>query len=109
MFPYILGRSKASETLLLGEPLTAAEAYQFNFVSRTFKIEELDSVIWPKLQKYSELPSNALTQGKRLIKEGIVDNLLKANDSECQQLLQSFQHPEFFQAIMDFAQRKSKL
>lgn len=109
MLPLILGRSKASETLLLGEPLTAANAYQFNFVSRIFKLEELDSVVWPKLQKYSELPPNALIQGKRLIKEGFVDNLLKANDAECQQLLQSFQHPEFFQAIMDFAQRKSKL
>ncbi|KAH8326943.1 hypothetical protein KR074_006216 [Drosophila pseudoananassae] len=109
MLPLILGRSKASETLLLGEPLYAAEAYQFNFVSRIFKIAELDSVVWPKLQKYSELPPNALTHGKRLIKEGFVDNLLKANDAECQQLLLSFQHPEFFQAIMDFAQRKSKL
>ncbi|XP_016994150.2 enoyl-CoA delta isomerase 2 [Drosophila takahashii] len=108
MLPLILGRSKASETLLLNEPLSAQEAYQFNFVSRIFKASELDSVIWPKLRQYSELPTNSLLQGKRLIKEGFVENLIKANESECKQLLQQFQHPEFFQAIMDFASRKAK-
>jgi len=108
MLPLILGRSKASETLLLNEPLSAQEAYQFNFVSRIFKTSELDSVVWPKLRQYSELPANSLLQGKRLIKEGFVENLIRANESECKQLLQQFQHPEFFQAIMDFASRKAK-
>ncbi|KAH8297672.1 hypothetical protein KR054_005222 [Drosophila jambulina] len=108
MLPLILGRSKASEVLLLNEPLSAAEAYNFNFVSRVYKSTEVDSVIWPKLRQYAELPPNSLLQGKRLIKEGFLEGLLKANDSECRQLLESFQHPEFFQAIMDFASRKSK-
>ncbi|KAH8260556.1 hypothetical protein KR038_006224 [Drosophila bunnanda] len=108
MLPLILGRSKASEVLLLNEPLSAAEAYNFNFVSRVYKSSEADSVIWPKLRQYAELPPNSLQQGKRLIKEGFLEGLLKANDSECRQLLESFQHPEFFQAIMDFASRKTK-
>ncbi|KAH8386177.1 enoyl-CoA delta isomerase 2, mitochondrial [Drosophila serrata] len=108
MLPLILGRSKASEVLLLNEPLSAAEAYSFNFVSRVYKSSEADSVIWPKLRQYAELPPNSLRQGKRLIKEGFLEGLLKANDSECRQLLECFQHPEFFQAIMDFASRKNK-
>ncbi|EDW92763.1 enoyl-CoA delta isomerase 2 [Drosophila yakuba] len=108
MLPLILGRSKASEVLLLNERLSAQEAYQFNFVSRIFKASELESLIWPKLREYSELPTNSLLQGKRLIKEGFVENLIQANEAECKQLLQQFQHPEFFQAIMDFASRKNK-
>ncbi|KAH8298650.1 hypothetical protein KR018_008566 [Drosophila ironensis] len=109
LLPLILGRSKATETLLLGEPLSAADAYQFNFVSRVYKLEETDSVVWPKIRQYAELPPNALIQGKRLIKEGFVENLLKANDAECVQLLKSFRHPEFSQALKNFANRKSKL
>ncbi|KAI8039026.1 enoyl-CoA delta isomerase 2 [Drosophila gunungcola] len=108
MLPLILGRSKASETLLLSEPLSAQEAYQFNFVSRIFKASQLDSVVWPKLRQYSELPQNSLLQGKRLVKEGFLENLLKANEAECKQLLLQFQHSEFAQAIMDFASRKIK-
>jgi len=108
MLPLILGRSKASEILLLGEPLSAQEAYQFNFVSRIFKASELESVIWPKLRQYSELPTNSLLQGKRLVKDGFLENLIKANEAECKQLLQQFQHPEFAQAIIDFASRKNK-
>ncbi|KAM8709840.1 hypothetical protein ACLKA7_016617 [Drosophila subpalustris] len=45
-FPLIMGRSKATEMLLLNEKLTAQEAYHFNFVSRIFKLSELDSVVF---------------------------------------------------------------
>ncbi|KAH8380196.1 hypothetical protein KR009_009441 [Drosophila setifemur] len=110
MLPRILGRSKATEALLLNEPLTAQEAYHFNFVSRVYKESEVDAVVWPKLRQYSQLPRNSLIQGKRLIKEGFLEGLLKANDSECTQLRLCFEHNDFLQAIMDFATRKrSKL
>ncbi|EDW39439.1 GL16867 [Drosophila persimilis] len=109
LLPMILGRSKASEILLLNEKLSSAEAYNFNFVSRIYKTEELDSVVWPKLREFSALPPTSLKEGKRLIKEGFLANLLKANDAECTELLNRFQGDEFIQAIMDFATRKSKL
>ncbi|XP_016987248.2 enoyl-CoA delta isomerase 2-like [Drosophila rhopaloa] len=108
MLPLILGRSKASEILLLNERLSAQEAYQFNFVSRVFKTSELDSVIWPKLRQYSELPTNSLLQGKRLIKEGFLKNILEDNEAGFKQLLLELQHSEFFQAITGFSSRNAK-
>ncbi|XP_034657004.1 enoyl-CoA delta isomerase 2, mitochondrial-like [Drosophila subobscura] len=109
MLPRILGRSKASEMLLLNEKLSSAEAYSFNFVSRVYKTEELDSVVWPKLREFSTLPPISLKEGKSLIREGFLASLLKANDAECTELINRFQGDEFIQAIMDFATRKSKL
>ncbi|XP_022219590.2 enoyl-CoA delta isomerase 2-like [Drosophila obscura] len=109
MLPMILGRSKASEMLLLNEKLSSAEAYNFNFVSRVYKSEELESVIWPKLREFSTLPPNSLKEGKRLIKEGFLANLLKAHEAECKELINRFHEEEFLQVIRNFGKRKSKL
>ncbi|XP_068142575.1 enoyl-CoA delta isomerase 2 [Drosophila tropicalis] len=109
LLPLILGRSKATEMLLLNEKLSATDAYNFNLVSRIFKTDELKSVIWPKLEEYSRFPPNSMREGKRLIRENFLANLLHANDAECKQLLKCFQGDEFVQAIIDFASRKSKL
>ncbi|XP_034657005.1 enoyl-CoA delta isomerase 2, mitochondrial-like [Drosophila subobscura] len=109
MLPRILGRSKASEMLLLNEKLSSAEAYSFNFVSRVYKTEELDSVVWPKLREFSTLPPISLKEGKRLVREGFLENLVKAHEAECKELINRFHAEEFLQVIRNFGKRKSKL
>lgn len=107
MFPLILGRSKASEIILLNEKLTAQEAYQYHFVSRVFKLSELDSVIWPKIREYSKFPPNSMRESKRLVKKALHDNLIRARDAECEILSTRYYDSEFIQAIFDFGMRKS--
>ncbi|KAL7733853.1 hypothetical protein ACLKA6_011570 [Drosophila palustris] len=108
-FPLIMGRSKATEMLLLNEKLTAQEAYHFNFVSRIFKLSELDSVVWPKIREYAELPPNSMRESKRLINLSLRENLIRANDEECVELLKRLHGEEFVLAMINFANRKSKL
>ncbi|XP_064545588.1 enoyl-CoA delta isomerase 2 [Drosophila montana] len=109
MFPLIMGRSKATEMLVLNEKLSAQEAYHFNFVSHIFKLSELESVVWPKIRQYAELPPNSMRECKRLIQLGLRDNLVRANDAECEALLRRMYDDECMQAIINFAMRKSKL
>ncbi|KAM7355547.1 dodecenoyl-CoA delta-isomerase [Cochliomyia hominivorax] len=109
LFPLILGRSKATEILLFGEKLTAREAYEFNFVSRVYKKSELDTVIWPKLREYSELPPQSLQISKRLLRSEEKKALLHAIDMECKELLIRFASEEFMNALVQFSMRKSKL
>ncbi|XP_023167989.2 enoyl-CoA delta isomerase 2, mitochondrial [Drosophila hydei] len=108
-FPLIMGRSKATEMLVFNEEMSAQEAYKFNFVSRIFKLNELDSVVWPKIREYAELPPNSMRECKRLIQLPLRELLIRANDAECDALLKRFYDTECIQAIIDFAQRKSKL
>ncbi|TDG48495.1 hypothetical protein AWZ03_005039 [Drosophila navojoa] len=108
-FPLIMGRSKATEMLVLNEKLSAQEAYHFNLVSRIFRLNELDSVVWPKIREYAELPPNSMRECKRLIQLSSRESLLRANDAECEALLKRFYDNECIQAIIDFAMRKSKL
>ncbi|XP_062130884.1 enoyl-CoA delta isomerase 2 [Drosophila sulfurigaster albostrigata] len=108
-FPLIMGRSKATEVLVLNEKLSAQEAYHFHFVSRIFKLSELDSVVWPKIREYSELPPTSMRECKRLINFSLRESLKRANDEECEALYKRFFEDEFIEAIMKFNTRKSKL
>ncbi|KAI8126232.1 hypothetical protein FF38_05496 [Lucilia cuprina] len=109
LFPLLMGRSKASEVLLFGERLSAQEAYNFNFASRIYKHSEVDSVIWPKLREFAELPPQSLQISKRLIRSEEKKALLHAIDVECEELVQRFGSEEFMNALIQFTMRKSKL
>lgn len=109
-FPKIFGPSKANEILLLNNVLNAQEALQFKFVSEIFHgNKELESKIWPKIMKYSNLPPGSLLAGKSLIRNTDRYHLLQALKLECDALYERWQTPEFFEAIQKFANRKSKL
>lgn len=95
--------------LVLNEKLSAQEAYHFNFVSRVFKLSELDSVVWPKIREYAELPPQSMKECKRLINVSLRENLIRANDEECKELLKRTHSEEFLIAMMNFSNRKSKL
>ncbi|XP_061388170.1 enoyl-CoA delta isomerase 2-like [Musca vetustissima] len=109
LFPFLVGRSKATEMILFGEKLTAEEAYQYKFASRIYKPSEVDTVIWPKLREYSELPPESLQISKRLMRTQEKENLIKAIDTECDELYKRFYSEEFMNAIIQFSMRKSKL
>lgn len=109
LFPYLIGRSKASEILLFGEKLTPQDAYHYNFASRIYKHSEVDSIIWPKLREYSDLPRESLQISKGLMRSQEKQHLMKAIDDECDELYKRFHSEEFMNAIIQFSMRKSKL
>lgn len=108
-FPRVLGRSKANEMLLLGHKLTANEALQFNFVSKVYKKSELDTVLWPKICEQSELSRDSICVTKKLISRFNQKDLKIACDGELEELTKRFETDDFFQAITNFMERKSKL
>ncbi|KAH8371105.1 hypothetical protein KR093_006239 [Drosophila rubida] len=108
-FPLIMGRSKATEMLVLNEKLSADEAYHYHLVSRIYKLSELDTVVWPKIHEFSELPPNTMKTCKRLIHSPLREKLEKANIEECEAVYNNMFQDEFYQAITNFLTRKSKL
>ncbi|XP_073836825.1 enoyl-CoA delta isomerase 2-like [Musca autumnalis] len=109
LFPFLVGRSKATEMLLFGEKMTAEEAFKYHFASRVYKSSEVDSVIWPKLREFSKLPAESLQISKRLMRTPEKENVMKAIDAECEELHKRFYSEEFMNAIIQFSMRKSKL
>lgn len=108
VFPRVLGRSKASEMLLLGQKITAQEAYQFGLVSKVVPHASLDD-LFKDVMKYGKLPVNTVKINKDLIMRNLKDQLHEINVRESKQLKECFKSEEMFEALARFAARKSKL
>lgn len=95
--------------LLLNYKLSAAEALHFGFVSKLYTKSELDTVLWPEIRNYSNLPKESVCVTKKLVSQFERDHLEKVCDRELEELYKRFESDEFMEAIAKFVQRKSKL
>ncbi|GAB0092629.1 enoyl-CoA delta isomerase 2 [Sergentomyia squamirostris] len=107
-FPKILGRSKASEMLLLNYKLTAQEALRFNFVSSIFTIDKIDSEVWAKIDEFARLPQQSLMITKSLMQKFDIDQLDAVNNAELEALKERFTSEDCMNAVMEFLQKKER-
>lgn len=108
-FPKIFGTSKAAEMLLTNYKMSAQEALEYNFVSEIFKDDELDSKIWPRIEKFAKLPKESMQVTKSLIKHNEVEVLDRVMVREIEALEKRWESEEFMNAIVQFMNRKSKI
>jgi len=106
--PRLLGRSKASEMLLLGKKITAQEAYQFGLVARVINHNELDQ-LYQELKKFGKLPVGSIKINKKLIMANYEKAFDDANERELKQIAKCILSDEFSEAIMRFMSKSSKL
>jgi len=108
-FPRILGRSKATEMLLLNHKMNANEALRFNFVSEVFTTSELATKVWPRIEGYATLPKDSMRVSKMLLQKFDLVELERACDEEMIELYKRQDSEEFMNAVFNFMSRKSKL
>lgn len=108
-FPKLMGRSKASEMLLLNHRMRAQEALQFQVVAELYKREDFETKLWPRILKYGELPKGSIKATKQLMRRFEIEDLEKANQRELEALALRWQTEEAIQAVMNFMTRKSKM
>ncbi|XP_075163089.1 enoyl-CoA delta isomerase 2-like [Haematobia irritans] len=109
LFPFLLRRSKATELLLFGEIMSSSEAYRCRFVTKIFNISQIDSHVWPKLVKYSQMNRESLQKSKNLKRKHEKEHILRALHMECDALYERFYSEEFVNAVIEFSAKKSKI
>lgn len=96
--------------LLLNEKLSAEEALRYNFVSRVFEDQSaLTRVLWPMIEKYSDLSMTSLMTTKKLVRKIDTEELKAANRREIVALNERKSSGEVAEAAMKFLTRKNKL
>ncbi|XP_050095839.1 enoyl-CoA delta isomerase 2 [Anopheles aquasalis] len=108
-FPLLMGRSKASEMLLLNHRMTAEEALRFGVVAGVLKRDEIETKLWPRVLEYGALPIGSVVATKKLLNRFHRDKLHEANDNETSTLSERWKTEEALEAIMKFMTRKSKM
>lgn len=100
-FPFILGRSLASEVLFLNRKLTAQEAYDFGLVSRVIPHSELDEFV-NDLHKYGNLSVDNIKRNKAAIMENFKKTYSDCNKREFEVLRECINSDEFADAVQKF-------
>ncbi|KAK3858415.1 hypothetical protein Pcinc_035398 [Petrolisthes cinctipes] len=108
LFPRIMGPGMAAQMLMFGKKITATEAYQHNFITEVVPNEKLDDV-WAKISSWANLPPNTLVVIKNIVRSHQKETLHEINAKECEVLEGRLKDPEFFEVMMKFLTRKSKL
>ncbi|XP_046659420.1 enoyl-CoA delta isomerase 2-like isoform X1 [Homalodisca vitripennis] len=107
-FPHIMG-SKASRLLYLNEKMTADEALACGFVTQVFPDAQIEAQTSAKIREHAKLPLQSLMLSKQLVRKWNKQHLHEVNRTECQALAQRFVSEDFFNALLSFKERKSKL
>lgn len=109
LYPKIMGKSKASELLLLSEKITAKEAYDFGLISKVIPQNETAAFL-DEIKKYGRLSVESVKINKGLMARSLRKVLSETNDAECQTLRKCQESEQFFSSVLAFMERrKSKL
>lgn len=108
-FPRLFGRGVALESFALQRSIQAEFACKCGLVTATFPQASLDIEVNKKIDHLVSLPRESLLATKRLISQSYLDEVLKANNREIQELEERFKSDECLEAITAFFTKKSKL
>ena len=104
LLPKVVGLSKASEMLLLGDKVDAATAERFGLANRVVPDDECVPAAMEWAKRFAEGPTRALSMTKRMIGKELNMDLASAIEAEAQAqavLLQGKDHRAFYEAFLE--------
>ena len=108
LFPRMMGKSNASQVLLLGRKITANEAFDLKLVSEVIPHEKLDE-LFTKLNNYAELPLRPVIKSKELINGPWRQKLREVNRQEMDTVYRCLVDGDFIEGYTKFLTRRGKL
>jgi enoyl-CoA hydratase/carnithine racemase len=108
LLPQLMGHVQGCAKLLLGDPISAAEAVQFGIANARLPADEVLPHARRMAARFKALPPAAVRDGKRLMRAGSKDAVARALQAEATifaERLKSAEAKEAFQAF--FAKRKA--
>jgi len=104
LLPKVVGLSKATELLLLGEPVDADTAARYGLANRVVPDAELMDAAMDWARRLAEGPTLAISMTKRMLQNELNMDLVSAVEAEAQAqalLLQGRDHRAFFEAFQE--------
>jgi enoyl-CoA hydratase/carnithine racemase len=106
LLPQLMGRAKAAEKLLLGDPLTAAEAADFGIATAVLPAAEVLPHARRMAERFNSLPPGAVRDTKRLMRAGSKDGIVCAMRAEAAVFAERLRSPEAKEAFEAFFARR---
>ena len=104
--PQLLGRVRAAEKLLLGDPFTAAEAVEYGIANAVLPAAEVAAHARRVAERFNALPPGAVAETKRLLRRGHEASLLETIRTEGEIFARRLRSPEAQEAFSAFFQKR---
>jgi enoyl-CoA hydratase/carnithine racemase len=104
--PQLLGRVKAAEKLLLGDPFTAAEAVECGIANAVLPAGEVVNHARRVAERFNALPPGAVADTKRLLRRGHEGRLFETIKAEGEIFARRLRSPEAQEAFSAFFQKR---
>jgi len=104
LLPKIVGLSKATELLLLGDPVDAATAERFGLANRVVPDDRLMDAAMEWARRLAAGPTLALSMTKRMLQNEMHMDIITAVEAEAQAqalMLQGKDHRAFYEAFLE--------
>lgn len=101
-----VGRRKAAELILLGDPLPAPEALRLGLVNRVVPRELLDDHVRELAERLADGPGQAHARAKHLIADADASTLERQLDEERRRLGESAATDDFREGVQAFIERR---
>ena len=106
VFPQLVGRVKASEKLLLGDPMTGAEAVELGLANAVLPAAEVLPHARRMAERFNALPPNAVRETKKLMQRATRSAVLDQIGVESQVFTEQLRSPEAREAFQAFFEKR---
>ena len=106
LLPQRIGHARASQALLLGEPIGAAEAVELGLATAALPSNDLLAHARRMAKRFNALSPAAVRDSKRLMRAGSREAIERAMQVESAAFLERLQSPEARAALQAFLQRR---
>lgn len=108
--PRLIGLARAKQLIMLGQPITAAEAERFGLVNRVVTAEEFKEALEDTVARFLALPGTSVIASKRLTSRAFdlgFDDFRGEMEAAFRQCLASPEHTAAMQALQDRKRTRS--
>ena len=106
LLPLRMGHARASEKLLLGEPLGGAEAVALGIATAVLPAAEVLAHARRTANRFNQLPPGAVRATKRLMRAGTKTEIARTMRDESAIFVQRLRSPEAQEALQAFVQKR---
>ena len=106
LLPAMVGYQRAARLILLGESISAKEAFDFGIVSAVVADNKLISFAWQKACQLTKLPPESVRLSKSLLKKAFRDILDQTIADEIHHFTKRLQTSEFEEAVTAFFEKR---
>jgi len=102
----LLGIAKATEMLMLGDPVGGEDAYRIGLVNKLVKEEELEAETYALARRLADSPTQSIRLQKRALTEFFYQDLDAYSVRESEYLAQTSRTADFAEAVNAFLEKR---